>query len=169
MRAPRLSLAAAALLCLAACATGPATVATVATNEASSGPTPIADHDWFFSADDASARLAYGMEASDDLRIGLDCDRASGRIELSAMAAPDSAPEIFLESGGDTERYAAASEPSQLHEGLFLTAAATTADPVFQRFRRLGWLALWRDGTRETYAPHAGSRPDIERFFAFCG
>lgn len=126
---------------------------------------PVADHDWFFNVDDGMARLAYGLEESDDLRIGLDCARASGRLELSEGANL----EILLESGGDTERYPARSEPSQLHDGLFLTADAATADPVFQRFRRLGWLALWRNGTREAYAPHPGTRPDIERFFAFCG
>lgn len=115
------------------------------------------------------ARLAYGLKESDDLRIGLDCARASGRLELSAMAADGSDVEILVESPGHTERYPARSEPSQLHDGLFLTADAATADPVFQRFRRLGWLALWRDGTRQAYAPHPATRPDIELFFAFCG
>ncbi|WP_372706965.1 hypothetical protein [Brevundimonas sp.] len=174
MRAPLLTLISVTILGLTACAGGPRPVAKTEPASAPfsgppSAPLPIADHDWFFSAEDDNARLAYGLEASDDLRIGLDCGRASGRLELSAMAAAGSESAIRVESGGDTELYLARSEPSELNDGLFLTADATTKDPVFQRFRRLGWLALWRDGTRETYAPHPATRPDIERFFTFCG
>jgi hypothetical protein len=56
-----------------------------------------------------------------------------------------------------------------LHDGVLLTAEAAAGAPVFQRFRRLGWMALWQDGEREAYAPHPESEPNIERFFAFCG
>ena len=60
-------------------------------------------------------------------------------------------------------------EPSPLHDALILTASAEVSEPVLQRFRRVGWVALWREGVRETYAPHPASAPNIERFFAFCG
>lgn len=134
-----------------------------------SAPAAVEGQDWFYSADEQAARLAYGVAESDDLKIGLDCNRASGRLELVTLAEKGARPEIVVESGGDIGRFPALSEPSQLHDGVLLTAAAATDEPVFQRFRRVGWLALWRDGEREAYAPHAGSAADIERFFAFCG
>ena len=132
-------------------------------------PLPVDGYDWFYSTDEDTARLAYGLAESDDLKLGLDCRRGAGRLEMVAIAEKGAKPEIHVESGGETERFPATSEPSQLHDGVFLGAEASTAEPVFQRFRRVGWLAQWRDGEREAYAPQPGSTPNIERFFAFCG
>jgi hypothetical protein len=133
------------------------------------GPSPITGYDWFYSTDDDTARLAYGLAESDDLKLGFDCRRGSGRLEMVAIAEKGARPEIYVESGGETERFPATSEPSQLHDGVFLNAAASTTEPVLQRFRRVGWLAQWRDGDREAYAPQPDSAGNIDRFFAFCG
>ena len=169
MRAPVLIVLSGLLLGASACATVE-TPAELAPAVVSSGaPAPVADHDWFYHRDGEEARLADGLAESDDLRLGLDCRQGSGRLTLSAVGGPDAKPEIHVEAGGETERFAARSEPSQLHEGVFLTAEAAADAPVFQRFRRAGWLALWRNGERQAYAPHPESAPNIERFFAFCG
>lgn len=154
----------------AACATvEPAAAPLEPPPAAGSAPLPVEGYDWFYSTDDGAARLAYGLAESDDLKLGLDCRRGTGRLEMVAIAEKGAKPEILVESGGETERFPASSEPSQLHDGVFLAAEASTAEPVFQRFRRLGWLAQWRDGEREAYAPQPGSTANIERFFAFCG
>lgn len=134
----------------------------------SSAPAAVEGYDWHFSTDDAESKLAYGLAESDDLRLGLSCERGSGRLEITAVRSPG-VREIHLESGGETERFPARAEPSQLHDGVFLTAQARTAEPVFLRFRKLGWLADLQGAKRETYAPHPAALPDIERFFAFCG
>lgn len=131
-------------------------------------PAPIPGYDWHYNVQDDEARLAYGLEASDDLRLGLSCGQGSRKLELTANG-PHGAREIHVESGGETGRFPASAEPSELHDGDFLTAQAPTSAPVFQRFRRLGWLALWQDGRREAYAPHTVSAGDIDRFFSFCG
>jgi len=166
MRLPTLLLLSGLALGAAACATP---VPETAPGLVSSGsPQPVEGYDWFLHHDGDEARLAYGLAESDDLRIGLDCRRGSGRLALSAPAQ-DGEKQIYLESGGETERFPAASEPSQLHEGVFLTAEAEADAPVFLRFRRLGWLAMWRGDERQTYAPHRQSADGIERFFAFCG
>ena len=151
-------------------ATGCASVAppVVAPLPLASAPAPVAGYDWFYHVEAGEARLAYGLEASDDLRLGLTCAEGAGKLELSATG-PTGAREIHLESGGETERFPASAEPSQLHDGAFLTAEAPTATPVFQRFRRVGWLALWQDGKRDAFAPHPASAGEIERFFSFCG
>jgi hypothetical protein len=74
-----------ALAVLALTASACATAAPDAPSlDASSGsPAPVEGYDWFFHADEDAARLAYGLAESDDLRLGLDCTRASGRLSLS--------------------------------------------------------------------------------------
>jgi hypothetical protein len=136
---------------------------------ASSGsPQPVAGVDWFYHPEATEAKLLYGVEASDDLRLGLACQKGAGRLEITANGA-HGVREIHLESGGETERFPAQGEASELTDGDYLTAQAATSAPVFQRFRRVGWLAQWHGQTRETYVPHPAAVPDIERFFAFCG
>lgn len=170
MRAPALILLSGLMLGAAACATVESAGPTPAPPpDAAGAPAPVAGHDWFFYQDEAEARLVYGLAESDDMRLGLDCTRDSGQLILSAIGGPGAKPEIHLESGGATGRFPARSEPSQLHDGVFLTAEAAADGPVFQSFRRVGWMALWRDGAREAYAPHPESTPNIDRFFAFCG
>jgi len=135
----------------------------------SAAPAPVADHDWFYFRDGDEARLVYGLAESDDLRLGFDCGQGSGRLMLSAIGGPDARPEIHIEAEDLTARFPAQSEPSQLHEGVFLTAEAAANTAVFQRFRRIGWITLWQDGERQVFVAQPESVPNIERFFAFCG
>jgi hypothetical protein len=135
---------------------------------ATAAPVPVAGYDWFYHADSGVASLAYGLKESDEMRLGLECARGDGKLELTATA-PTGSRDIRLESGGDTETFAAQGEPSELHDGDFLTAQTKTNLPVFQRFRRIGWIAQWQGERRETYAAHPAAAADIERFFAFCG
>lgn len=169
MRAPALLVLSGLALGAAACANVEPTSFAAPTPAANGSPQPVEGYDWFYHPDDTGARLAYGVAESDDLKLGIDCLRGSGRLELTTVAEDGAKAEIYLESGGDTERFSAVSEPSQMHDGVILTAGAATSEPVFLRFRKVGWLAMWRDGEREAYAPHPQSLPVIERFFAFCG
>lgn len=156
----------------AACATAEAPAPAPAPAEppsAGGAPSPIDGYDWFFHADGDEAGLTYGLDESDDVWLGISCRRGGGRLDLQRPAASDDPPVIALESGGETEVYPARSEPSELHEGVFLIGEAPTSDPVFQRFRRTGWLALYGEADRSAMVPHPGSIDRIERFFAFCG
>lgn len=88
-----------ALTGLALAATACATVEPAPPPPAAAAPPPVEGYDWFFHQDAAAARLAYGLEASDDLRLGLDCERASGRLSLSASGPKGAEPEIHVEFG----------------------------------------------------------------------
>lgn len=134
-----------------------------------SAPRPIADHDWAFYVEDDQASLAYGRDASDDVWLALACDRGSGRLDLFRPADADGQPVIYLESGGETERFTGKIEPSELFEHGEVLAEAPTTPPVFQRFRRLGWLGLHDAEGRVLMVAHPASTDGIERFFAFCG
>lgn len=153
---------------LAACATTPAAPPPPSAGPGAT-PAPVEGYDWIFHEDGGDARLVYGVAESDDVRVALDCARGAGRLDLTALAGPGAEPAIVLESGGETERFAAAVEEDLVHDGLILSAAAEADRPVFRHFRQVGWLALWQDGVREAYVPHPGSADRIERFFAFCG
>ena len=167
MRLSRLILPLIALSALAACATNaPAPTANVAT--AGPAPAPMPGYDWFLNRDGPEAILAYGVANSDEVKLHLRCQVGSGALELTA-ASEKPGREIHLESGGDTERYSAASEPAGVHDGELLTAQAKTEDPVFQRFRRLGWIASWSDDERQIYAAHPAAKAGIEQFFTVCG
>ena len=167
MRLSRLILPLIALSALAACAANaPAPTANVAT--AGPAPAPMPGYDWFLNRDGPEAILAYGVANSDEVKLHLRCQAGSGALELTA-ASEKPGREIHLESGGDTERYPAASEPAGVHDGELLTAQATTKDAVFQRFRRLAWIASWSDEERHVYAAHPAAKAGIEQFFTVCG
>jgi len=163
MRPRALSSLLAATASLAACATAPSAT------PGRAAPVPIDGYDWILHRDGDDARLSYGVAESDDVRLALDCARGAGSVALTVLAGPDAAPEIVLESGGETESFIANSEEDLLHDGLILTAEADADSPIFQRFRRTGWLAARRGGTLEVYATHPGSGERVDGFFDFCG
>lgn len=159
-----------ALMTVGACASvdAPPTALSPATTP-DAAPRPIADHDWAFFAEDDQAALAYGRDESDDVWLSLACDRGSGRLDLFRPADADGQPTISLEAGGETERFSGRIEPSELFEYGEVFAEADTGAPVFQRFRRLGWLGLHDAEGRALMVAHHASADGIERFFAFCG
>lgn len=134
----------------------------------SGAPPPIAGYDWFLDTGGDEAKLAFGQADSDDLALALVCTAGAGRLTLTRIA-PIGTTDILLESGGDTERFDAVSEASPPGDGVFLTAQADPDTPLFQRFRQLGWMAVWQDGQRQTLVPQAGSIGNVERFFGLCG
>jgi hypothetical protein len=138
--------------------------------DASSGaPVPIAEYDWIYAVVGDTAGLTYGLAESDDVWLELECAQGTGTVHLLQPVHDEHPRTISLESGGDTETYEAGAEPSELHEGFFLVADAKTSDPVFQRFRRLGWLAMYGPDYRMPMVPHPESAYRVEAFFAFCG
>lgn len=150
---------------LSACATSPRPPAPVADAAA---PAPIDGYDWFMHQDGGEAMLAYGVADSDEVKLRFDCGKGTGRLHLIAPAVKGER-QFHLESGGDTERYPASLEPSGLHDGDLMNGEAPADAPVFQRFRRLGWIAAWRGQDREVYAAHPGSEDKVEAFFSVCG
>ncbi|CAN5175616.1 hypothetical protein BH09PSE1_BH09PSE1_23320 [soil metagenome] len=155
-------------LLLAGCAgVTPAAEPTVV---ASSAPAPVAGYDWFFNEDDHTREvsLSYGVAESDEVLLGMHCVRGDGAQTLVRSVPHGWPARILLESGGDTETYAAEAEDDPVQDGQFLTAAAKTSDPVFKRFRRVGWLAVLDDQNRTLMVPHPGSAARVEEYFAAC-
>ena len=152
------------VLALGACAPS------LAPLNASGAPLPVAGYDWFLNEDPAEPRLSYGLAESDDVPLSLMCAPGSGKIGLSLAADQTSDRRaIVLESGGDTETYPARVEAAEMHDGVHLVATAPASQPVFQRFRRLGWLAVWNGERRAMMAAQPGSEGRAARFLDLCG
>lgn len=134
-----------------------------------SAPTPVPGRDWHFAQYGGNSTLAYGVAESDDVSVMLICGDLAGRVYLSRDVPHEAPAEFVLESGGEILRLAASSEPSLMTDGQSLASDAAWDEPVFRRFRSLGWLAVWTGDQREAYAPHPGSEGAAERFFATCG
>jgi hypothetical protein len=158
---------AAAALALSACA--PTVSTRLVAASGNGAPAPVAGYDWHLNEDADEASLSYGMAETDDVPLDLSCRPGSGALQILQTVAQGHPKTIALESGGDTGTYPAESEPSAMHDGLDLTAAARTTDPVFQRFRKLGWLATYGPDYRTPLAAQQGSDKQIDRFFVLCG
>ncbi len=158
---PLLSVAA-----LAACATQPPTADL---SPAASAPAPTPGYDWIRNTDEPPQQaLVYGMAHSDEVKLQLFCRPGSDTLDLAAILDKP-ARQLRLESGGDTETYRATSEEAAISDGYYAQARAHTKDPVFQRFRRLGWIAVWDGDERHAYAARPAALAEIDRFFAACG
>ena len=170
MRALLPGLLAGLALGVAACTTTPEAAPPEAAIPPAAAPAPIETYDWFFYSDADEASLVFGVDETDDVWLGLECRRNAGRLDLVAPAAVDAPPTIRLEAGGETAAYVAdTAETSDLHDGVFLVASASTADAVFRRFLETGWMTIEQGGEDHPMVPHPGSATNIERFFAFCG
>jgi len=132
-------------------------------------PVPTAGYDWHLNEDAEEASLTFGLAETDDVPLDLSCRPGSGALQILQTVAEGHTRVIALESGGDTETYPARAEPSALHDGIDLTADARAADPVFLRFRKLGWLAAYGPDYRTPFVAQPGSVRQIDRFFALCG
>lgn len=140
----------------------------IAVEPVAGAPEALAGLDWFLTEDPMETRLAYGLPNSGDFRMAVICEPASGRV--SVMQATEAAAGIMvLESGGVIAQLTATAEPAGVQEGDILLAETTASAPVLQRFRTLGWLAIWQGEQRETLVAHPASRPSIDRFFTLCG
>lgn len=155
-----------AALALTACAP---TLKTELVSASSGAPLPTPGYDWHLNEDAEEASLSYGVAETDDVPLDLSCRPGSGALQILQAVAVGHPKVIALESGGDTETYPAKAEPSAMHEGQDLTADARTTDPVFLRFRKLGWLATYGPDYRTPLVAQQGSDKHIDRFFALCG
>lgn len=160
MRLQKLLIPTALMGMMAACASVP--------SEQSSHPEPVSGKDWHFSDDRGESMLAYGVANSDDLHLRFDCTNGSRRLTIIAEALGRQRV-VHLESGGDTERYPADPYENEMDGNEWLTAEASSEDPVFKRFKTLGWIALLNDNERQVYAAHPLSEDRIKRFFNNCG
>lgn len=154
--------------CAAPMATAPGPAPAPASLAPAPAPAPIPNYDWIAHVEADGATLAYGLAESDDVPLMMACRTGSGRLDIS-RPAETARPQLILSSGEAVLSVPVHAEPSELHEGVFLTGEARTAEPALQIFRRVGWISVYEDGRWHGLAAHAASREDVHRFFSACG
>ena len=159
------AISALAALGLAACST---TAPSVDGGVSSGAPLPNAGYDWYLNSDDTEISLSYGLAETDDVPMDLSCEAGSKRLTLLLNVEKGHPLRIDLESGGETETYHATGEAAPLSNGVDLTATAPSTDPVFLRFRQLGWLAVSSGSSRRPLVATPATLPLVERFFQIC-
>lgn len=163
-RTPALILTALAMLSLAACSTTPGP----APSASSGAPLPIEGYDWHLNQDSDEVSLSYGMAETDDVPLDLSCHAGQQSLTLLLNVEKGHPQMIQLESGAETETYRATAEASPLTDGVDLTATAPLSDPVFMRFRQLGWLAVLSPNERRLLVATPDSLRHVQRFFEIC-
>lgn len=162
------ALALTAAACAAPMTTAPEPAPAPAALAPAPAPAPIPDYDWIANIESDSASLAYGLAESDDVPLMMTCRTGSHRVDIS-RPAETARPHLVLSSGEAVVSVPVHAEPSELHDGVFLSGEAATGEPTLQAFRRAGWISVYEDGRWHGLAAHPASRDGIHRFFSTCG
>ena len=151
---------------LAACATTPSAISTLALPQGE--PAPQQDYDWHFDTDGPEVQLVYGIANSDDIPFGLSCQKGSGQIQLRAPTLSRDARTITLATSETSRTYAAQQEEAPMFDGYMLEAQTRSDDPLIISFSKLGWLSIQENGAWVGLAPHATTKLKGRDFIASC-
>lgn len=110
------------------------------------------------------ARLAYGVANSDVVRLMLECDKGSGKVDLSDTAAGGA--RLELTSGRHHTAISGVIEPGITAPLVMATASADV--PALKAFRRGSALRVGEGENAYEIRPAAEERFSVERFFATC-
>ncbi|HEY3948895.1 hypothetical protein [Phenylobacterium sp.] len=114
------------------------------------------------------ARLAYGVPATEDGLISIDCRPGSGTLSLTTWIDPD--PHVgrtTLRAGAARSVHSSKTEPNDIAEGVAVETSASTQDPAIRAFRKGAALSVIT-GRSVTRLPPV-TRAAAEPFFRVCG
>ena len=115
---------------------------------------------WHLSHDGSLAKLAYGVENSDQLALMLTCERGQTQATVYGDVQPAS-PRLIMATR------AAAIDP--LGGGLADETRISVRDPALQQLARTGKLAVEAGAGSFELSATPGERRLIGEFFAYCG
>ncbi|RZJ27703.1 MAG: hypothetical protein EON85_10640 [Brevundimonas sp.] len=116
---------------------------------------------WHLSNEGAMAKLAYGVENSDQLALMMTCEPGRAQAVIYGDVQPAS-PRLTRASMGE-----AAIDP--LGGGLEDEASISLRDPTMRTMARTGRLTVEGEAGRFQLAATPAERVLIDRFFAYCG
>ena len=122
--------------------------------------TGIAPMGWHLSHEGSLAKLAYGVENSDQLALMMTCERGQTQATVYGDVQPAS-PRLIKAS------MAMAIDP--LTGGLTDEKRISVRDPALQQLARSGKLAVEADAGRFELSASPAERRLIGDFFAYCG
>lgn len=129
-----------------------------ATNlDVQNSPAPMG---WHLSHEGSLAKLAYGVENSDQLALMMTCERGQTQAVVYGDVQPASARVI---------RASMESAIDPLSGDLSREARISVRDPALQQLIRNGKLAVEADAGRFELPANPAERRLIGEFFAYCG
>lgn len=123
--------------------------------------TEAAPMGWHLSHEGSLAKLAYGVENSDQLALMMTCERGQTQAIIYGDVQPAS-PRLIQASMTET-----AIDP--LSGDLAGEARISVHDPALRQFARLGALAVQGEAGRFELTATRNERRLIGDFFAYCG
>ena len=122
--------------------------------------TDVAPMGWHLSHEGSVAKLAYGVENSDQLALMMTCER--GQTETTVYGDIRPASRSLIKAS-----MAAAIDP--LSGGLSDETRISVRDPALQQLARSGKLAVEAEAGRLELSATSAERRLISEFFAYCG
>lgn len=122
--------------------------------------TDVAPMGWHLSHEGSLAKLAYGVENSDQLALMMTCEPGQAQATVYGDVQPAS-PRLIKAS------MSMAIDP--LSGGLADVARISVRDPALQQLARSGKLAVEADAGRFELSATPAERRLIGDFFAYCG
>ncbi|WP_420471470.1 hypothetical protein [Brevundimonas sp. FT23042] len=136
-------------------------IAFAAQSRATDVETGVPGMGWHLSQEGAMAKLAYGVENSDQLALMMTCEPGDRRLALYGDVLPAS-PRLIQASSRES-----AIDP--LSGDLSDEAAVSLRDPTLREMARTGRLTVEGEAGQFQLTANAQERVLIERFFAYCG
>lgn len=134
---------------------------------AARGAAPTADPPmtWGFNQTDEGAKLAYGVDETDNVAVMMICQPGSGLVKISVgVASVDVAPLLRLSSKGASSSAAGAVFEDDF--GPMLEATSPTHLAVLSAFAESGQLSVRAGGS--TFDATSTDRTPVRQFFAAC-
>lgn len=115
---------------------------------------------WHLSQEGPLAKLAYGVENSDQLALMMTCERGQSQATVYGDVQP---------AGSRIIRTSSSSAIDPLSGDLAGEARISVRDPALQQLARSGKLAVEADAGRFQLSASPTERRLIGDFFAYCG
>lgn len=124
------------------------------------GQTGVAPMGWHLSHEGSLAKLAYGVQNSDQLALMMTCERGETQAKVYGDVKPAS-PRLVKAS------MATAIDP--LSGGLADETRISVRDPALRQLAQTGKLAVEAEAGRFELSASPAERRLISDFFAYCG
>jgi hypothetical protein len=122
--------------------------------------TVVAPMGWHLSHEGSLAKLAYGVENSDQLALLMTCERGQSQAIVYGDVQP---------AGARMTKASLASPIDPLSGDLSDEARISVRDPALQQLARSGKLAVEADAGQFELTANPAERRLIGDFFAYCG
>jgi hypothetical protein len=115
---------------------------------------------WHLSYEGSMAKLAYGVENSDQLALMMTCERGAAQAVVYGDVQP---------AGARMLRASMAAAIDPLSGGLMEESRIAVSDPAMRQLARGGTLPVVAEAGRFELSATGAERRGIGEFFAYCG